>query len=1267
MKIYPDSGGLGPIRPEAAQAALLYSADQWSAIPSASIVLQDAGFVESVAGPEGPGDFTAQNIFDFIGVNNGGVSPIVFDNQDDDQNGNGDIFDLLGLDSGVLGVSFLDFAEDTTITEGVVIFNGATVDPADTEGESFSGVFTHELGHLLNLGHTVVNGQALFFGGSDAMTPDGQPMLVEPEDVETMYPFLDPALEGTARWQAVPHRDDVAMLSTLYPNSDLPLTAFGSIRGRLVDSKGVGYSGAQIIARNRAGDPLQDAVSVISGDFQEFEGAGKGTYLLNALTPGGRYSLELRDTVAGGFSAPVFASPDALFYPEPGLLPGPEEYFSGYSEDAASPPDDPGSPPFLIDVAEGGAGSASVADIKLNSSSAPVNDLPTGALLITPSELPYSDFRQTRGAGDLYSRYEPPADCGFGLDTHSVWYRFQNDTDYQVYIVLSTDGTNYETVIQVFSDSLSPVYASNSHDCATSWMVVGQAQLGFVANANTEYLIKVADVGLVPTGGELFFHVEMGVGHVPTNDICRGALPVTNEDLPYLSKIRTLFATRTGDPDSPCANRDLGSPRADFAVWYQFTNTASDPVTLLASTSGTEYDTVLQAYSDNYCRDPASSVCNDDAGGTYWFDSEVRITVDPDQAILFQAIGYEYGGGDLIFHLDRVPPPPANDDFDDAAVVGRRQLPFLDLVDTSEAQIQTDEPATQCGSTEKPLQSASVWYRLNNDLTIPLDIDLSTAGSEFDTVVQVYSEEGSALTPLACDDGSESGARASLTFRAEPGRSYPVKVAALGDSRGGNLVFAASAQGGTSGDLVLTAVPPDRTPTAGGQLQYSMDIRSLASSAASNVQLSVHPAPDLELVSAETPQGECVSDGDLVCSLGTVQPGGDVLVKIHASPQETGTTSLSAVLSWDGSQSGEESRSVTLVSDVAPFLVFPSSLQNQSGGGPNGPLVDIGTDFIGNAVFNPSQGASELALEGLGADGSRMFLLDPPTPLAAQGQKAFTAGDFGRSAISSTMLIARGSGDPLEGFFMSGDLGLTRLDGIGGSLGESKSLYFQIARETAEESTSIVLFNATLESASPVEIVLHDTKGSVVSTDSIVIPSPGTVQDCLRGLFHISGSFEGGYLSVNSPVSLRGFEFHGSSSYLEALPAKQAKPVVLLWSPHFFLDQQEGHTEVRLLNLDPGIVKVQAQAFGDDGSELATATFDLEPAQLVVKDVGTLFGLSAPETGSLSGYLRLTVEPRGYLGTFTPRASVMGSVSFSAQGGRARSTLSMIPAPLSRE
>lgn len=413
VRIFPDSGGLGPMSAEAAHAALLFSAEQWSTVPSAAIRLEDAGSVGSVAGPEGPGDFTAENVFDFIGVNNGGVSPIIFDNQDDDANGNGDIFDLLGLDSGVLGITLLEFVEDTTIIEGAVLFNGATVDPADSEGTFFRGVFTHELGHLLNLGHTVVNGQAIYFGGSDAVAPDGNTMAVEPEDLETMYPFGDPTPNGAARWQATLHRDDIAALSSLYPAAQQPLSAFGSIRGRLLGPGSSPKAGGQIIARNQQGDPYQDAVSAISGDAFQVEGEDVGTYLLNGLTPGGRYSLELRDTVAGAFSAPVFTSPGGLTNSDLGLLPGPEEYFSGFGEASQNPPDSPTSHPFLISVSEGGPDDPWSADIKLNEFSPPDNDTCSDARGIRASSLPFTDFRQTSGAtgGDFT---EPPAFAGSG-------------------------------------------------------------------------------------------------------------------------------------------------------------------------------------------------------------------------------------------------------------------------------------------------------------------------------------------------------------------------------------------------------------------------------------------------------------------------------------------------------------------------------------------------------------------------------------------------------------------------------------------------------------------------------------------------------------------------------------------------------------------------------------------------------------------------------------------------------------------------------------
>ncbi|MEJ2146747.1 MAG: hypothetical protein P8020_16580 [Acidobacteriota bacterium] len=1257
VRIYPDAGGLGPMDSETALAALLFAAEQWSEVPSASITLQNAGFVEAVVGPEGAGDFSAETAFDFIGINNGGVTPIIFDNEDADDNGNGDLFDLLGLSGGVLGISFPEFANGTTITEGVALFNGAAVDPADTSGEAFRGVMTHELGHLLGLAHSVVNGQALFFGGTDAETPDGQPLLPGPEDVETMYPFVDPSPGGTASQLATLHRDDIAILSTLYPNPEVPLDSFGSIRGHLLESGVLPRTGAQIIARNQAGDPLQDAVSAISGDYTQYPGADRGSYLLNGMTPGGQYSLELRDTVAGGFSTPVFNSPDWFMYSGLGLLPGPEEYFSGPNEAWWSPPDDPGAPPFLIDLEAGGPSNPFTADLLLNLFSSPGNDACENAVQIRASALPFSDRRQTQGART--EMREPSTECGHGTGGKSVWYQFRNDTLQGSDFVFSAEGSSYDTIIQVYTGSCQ-VPNSVPGSCSNS-LESGRSVLRFPASPGTTHMIKVVDPSDAPRGGELHFQVRALDGLVPSNDSCSSSLQITNLDLPYSSEIDTMLATTlAGEPSITCAYP--GPDPLDASVWYRFTNTEAVPIRLTASTSETDYDTAIQAFTGD-CLHAQPTVCDDDSGEPYWFNSELRVGVEPGQSILFKVGGYG-GGGNLVFRLDRAEPPPPNDDQENAVVLSRRDLPFVALIDTTDAGNQPAEPETQCGSPDVPEQSASVWYRLTNDLVIPMNIELSTAGSQFDTVIQVYTagDSQSTLTPLACDDDSGPGLLSDLVFRAEPGESYRIKVASWGEGVGGTLLFTAGVQdaGLTSGDLVLTAVQPDSTPTARGELAYTMDLRNLVENPATNVRLDVHLAPDLEFLSAETPRGNCIWNGDVDCSLGTVGAGEDLLLKITTSPRQAGTTSLTAVLSWDESEGAEDSRSASIVSKVAPFLIFPFSLRSATTADPGGAAPNIGTDFVGSAVVNPGEAPGNLVLEGLDAQGERLFLSNPAAVLDGLGQKAFTEGDLGPGVVGSATLLARGTTDPLEGFFMSGDSRLTRLDGIGGELVDSKTLYFQIARETATESTRIFLFNPMLMPADAAEIVLFDAEGQPVARKTVSIPSDGVVYDSLRDLLEIPESFDGGYVRVESPVPLRGFEFHGNASYLEALPARPVEPVSSLWSPHFFLDDQGGRTDLRLLSLDQGIVEVEVQAFGDNGAELGTTTLELKPGQLMVADVGEIFELSAPTGQPLSGYLHLILEPQGYVGPFAPRVRVMGSVSFTAQAGRARSTLSLV-------
>jgi len=223
---------------------------------------------------------------------------------------------------------------------------------------------THELGHFLNFGHSVVNGQAIFSGGSDLEFPDGTPLLPQITDVETMYVVCDLSPGSTCQEAASLHQDDIAIASTLYPDPNVPLSNFGTITGRLLDVSSP-RTGGQIIARNIA-NPLQDAVSAISGNFLQADTPGhplRGTFTLNMLIPGAQYKLEVRDTVAGEFSTPVFVAPTGMATTSLGPLPGPEEFYSGPNESTS---DDPTAAPFLITVNSGGLPSASMADIFLN-------------------------------------------------------------------------------------------------------------------------------------------------------------------------------------------------------------------------------------------------------------------------------------------------------------------------------------------------------------------------------------------------------------------------------------------------------------------------------------------------------------------------------------------------------------------------------------------------------------------------------------------------------------------------------------------------------------------------------------------------------------------------------------------------------------------------------------------------------------------------------------------------------------------------------------
>ncbi|HQR29779.1 MAG TPA: hypothetical protein PLL32_05165 [Anaeromyxobacteraceae bacterium] len=303
---------------------------EWSGVPTSS-------FRASVAG-----DFTALGLPDITGANadlvigawNGGGVQVIFD-------ADGTVFsEFFGVSPYVLGISSPEWGDETTsfITESWTLLNGQAIYTDDVDAAHYQGVVTHEFGHAIGLAHTQVNGAAALYGpwvgepvGPQSCTTLPYRTDVTQRDVETMYPYSDPApWSEVGLAQAVIHTaDDRAALSDLYPGPGWP-AATGTITGKVLGLDGrTELTGVNVIARN-LDDPFSDANSSLSGQWTQGQFGPDGSYTLNGLKPGARYVVYVDAIVAGGFPTPPMW-----------FLPGSERFWNGSGKRDERQPFDP--------------------------------------------------------------------------------------------------------------------------------------------------------------------------------------------------------------------------------------------------------------------------------------------------------------------------------------------------------------------------------------------------------------------------------------------------------------------------------------------------------------------------------------------------------------------------------------------------------------------------------------------------------------------------------------------------------------------------------------------------------------------------------------------------------------------------------------------------------------------------------------------------------------------------------------------------------------
>jgi hypothetical protein len=123
---------------------------------------------------------------------------------------------------------------------------------------------------------------------------------------------------------------------------------------------------------------------------------------------------------------------------------------------------------------------------------------------------------------------------------------------------------------------------------------------------------------------------------------------------------------------------------------------------------------------------------------------------------------------------------PLNDDFDSAIVISN--FPYTHMLDTTGATVAPDDPNMGCGAG---VNSNTVWYKIA--APAPGYIEADTFGSNYDTVLAVFTGSRGALNVITCNDDTSSSLQSKIRFRVQTGIYYYLEIADYGSPGGGWL------------------------------------------------------------------------------------------------------------------------------------------------------------------------------------------------------------------------------------------------------------------------------------------------------------------------------------------------------------------------------------------------------------------------------------------------------------------------------------------------
>ena len=314
-------------------------------------------------------------------------------------------------------------------------------------------------------------------------------------------------------------------------------------------------------------------------------------------------------------------------------------------------------------------------------------------------------------------------------------------------------------------------------------------------------------------------------------------------------------------------------------------------------------------------------------------------------------------------------------------------------------------------------------------------------------------------------------------------------------------------------------------------------------------------------------------------------------------------------------------------------------------------LTAEASHFIGLALANavsadtPSAGPNEITIQAYRPDGSQAGSVQ--LDAANLTQDAFLVREKFPDLTEGWLEILPSRKD-LMSFTLTGDAGLTRMDGSQLEPARESRLFFPEIRNSEGETTTFFVVNPH-ESPMNVAFYWHPAGLERELLDIRPIPARGSLRTSLDDL---GSTASAGYISAEGEDSIFGMELFGDDRATGGLLALDKGSVDSnLYGPHL-ASGPEVETFLSLLHTGEGRVLVNLVVRSEKGDVLASQMKELGPNGHLTGSVRDLVGL---EEGFVEGWLAvhsLTGQLLGSISFQDPAGRFLASLPLQARGAR---------------